>query len=48
MLRKINSNLRKLIAVMGALFLILSLMAKLDFNKENDDGFQTKEFDDIW
>lgn len=48
MLRRLNSSLRKLILLAGALFLLMSLVAKIDTAEDDNDGFQTKEFDDIW
>ena len=43
-----NSKLRKLIALAGGIFLILTLIAKMGEEEDDNDGFQTREFDDIW
>ena len=48
MFDELNKTLRVLIALTGGLFLIMYLLAKMDTDKDNNDGFQTKEFDDIW
>lgn len=47
-MRDINCKLRKLIAVAGAVFLILAAIARIDTEEDDNDGFQTREFDDIW
>ncbi len=48
MFRRLNSELRKLIAVAGGLFLLMTLVARIESPEDDNDGFQTKEFDDIW
>lgn len=48
MLTKLNSFLRALIVITGALALIFTLTGGNDQNKTQDEGFLTKEFDDIW
>lgn len=48
MFNRLNSNLRKIIAVVGGLFLLMTLIAKTKCDEDDNDGFQTKEFDDIW
>ncbi len=48
MFRRLNTELRKLIALAGALFLVLRLIAGTGTPEDDNDGFQTKEFDDIW
>ena len=48
MLHRLNSNLRKLIAIAGGIFIILTLIANIESDIDDNDGFQTKEFDDIW
>ena len=48
MINRLNSNLRKLIILAAGVFLLLKLIAGMETDKDNDDGFQTKEFDDIW
>jgi preprotein translocase subunit SecG len=47
-LHRLNSNLRKIIAIAGGLFVILTLIARIEDDKDDNDGFQTREFDDIW
>ena len=48
MFYRLNNKLRKIIAVAGGIFLLLTLIAKTKNEVDEDDGFQTKEFDDIW
>lgn len=48
MIRKLNRSLRILIAIAGGLFLVLNLIARIECGEDDNDGFQTKEFDDIW
>lgn len=48
MLIKLNKILRVLIVVTGALALILKLADKDRQHDTQDEGFQTREFDDIW
>lgn len=48
MFNRLNNNLRKIIAIAGGLFLILTLIAKIENDTDDDDGFPIKEFDDIW
>lgn len=45
---RLNRKLRKMIAAAGAVFLLMSLVARMGEEEDNNDGFQTKEFDDIW
>lgn len=48
MFDRLNNKLRKIIALAGGIFVILSLIARLDKQEYDDEGFQTREFDDIW
>ena len=48
MFYRLNNNLRKIIAVAGGIFLLMTLIAKTKKDVDENDGFQTKEFDDIW
>ncbi len=48
MLHRLNNNLRKLIALAAGIFLVLRLIASIETDVDDNDGFQTKEFDDIW
>lgn len=49
MLRKINRIMRIVLLVTGAVFCIFKLTEKTKIEKKSEkDGFQTKEFDDIW
>ena len=48
MLTKLNRFLRALIVITGALALIFKLTAKDRQYDAQEEGFQTREFDDIW
>lgn len=48
MFRRLNSEMRRMFFVFGGLFLLLALIARSGEEANPDDGFQTKEFDDIW
>ena len=48
MLTKLNGFLRALIVITGALALIFKLAGGNSPKKTQDEGFLTKEFDDIW
>lgn len=48
MFYRLDNKLRKMIALAGGLFLIMALIARIDDSDDDNDGFQTREFDDIW
>lgn len=49
MLFKLNRFLRKVVLIIGAVCVIGKLAEKkMSLPKENLEGFQTEEFDDIW
>lgn len=49
MFRKLNQNLRKMILLGGAVFALFKLVEQIEFEEApEEEGFQTKEFDDIW
>ena len=48
MISRLNSNLRKMIAVAGGIFLLMTLITRTEKEDYDDEGFQTREFDDIW
>ena len=46
---KINRIMRIVLLAAGALFFVFKLTEKNKIEKKSEkDGFQTKEFDDIW
>lgn len=45
---KLNSFLRWLFVIFGALFLLLDLLPKEKAAQDNREGFDNEEFDDIW
>ena len=49
MLQNFNKSLRKAILIVGAAIVIYGIIeAANEEQKEANDGFQEKEFDDIW
>ena len=49
MILKINRFLRKIVLVIGALCIVLKLAdSRTGQKKDQREGFQTEEFDDIW
>ena len=48
MIRKLNNTLRVMIAIAAGIFLLMKLIASIDLEEDNNDGFPTREFDDIW
>ncbi len=49
MLEQTNKNLRKIFALLGVVFFLFKLIEKIEFPEQpEEEGFQTKEFDDIW
>ena len=49
MFAKINRIMRIVLLAAGALFFVFKLTEKNKIEKKSEkDGFQTKEFDDIW
>lgn len=49
MLQNFNNSLRKAILIVGAAIVIYNIIeAANEEQKEANDGFQEKEFDDIW
>jgi hypothetical protein len=49
MLQNLNKSLRKAILIVGAAIVIYGIIeAANEEQKEANDGFQEKEFDDIW
>ncbi|MDO5491328.1 MAG: hypothetical protein Q4F96_02875 [Bacillota bacterium] len=48
MLIKLNRVLRVLIAIAGGVFLLMALIARIETEEDDNDGFPTREFDDIW
>ncbi len=49
MLFKLNRFLRNVVLIIGAVCVIGKLAEKkMSLPKENLEGFQTEEFDDIW
>ena len=49
MLSKINRATRKIILIVGAIFLVFKLTEDKETDKRSEqEGFQTEEFDDIW
>jgi hypothetical protein len=48
-IKKLNRSIRQLIAIIGLGVVIFHILDKRTSQDEpNKDGFQTKEFDDIW
>ena len=48
-IRNANKQLRKSFFILGALFALLKLLAgQKPVDNEDNDGYQTKEYDDIW
>ena len=46
---ELNRQLRRSFLILGALFALLKILAgQKPTVKEDNDGYQTKEFDDIW
>lgn len=46
---EMNRSLRRLFLILGGLFALAKLTEKKNtFTDEDKDGYQTKEFDDIW
>ena len=48
MLNTINRNLRKIVLIIGAAAVILSLKETKEKEEPKENGFQQEEFDDIW
>lgn len=49
MLIKLNRFLRNILIIVGAVCVILKLAdSKINQSVQKIEGFQTKEFDDIW
>lgn len=49
MLLKLNRFLRKVVLIVGAVCIIFKIADKqMNKQPEQHEGFQTKEFDDIW
>lgn len=49
MLRKIDSTLRKIALILGAVLVITELTKdKTEIKKRSKHGYQSEEFDDIW
>ena len=45
---RLNSFLRWLFVICGALFLLLDLLPKEKAAHDHREGFDSEEFDDIW
>lgn len=45
---KANSVLRTLMFFLGGFFLLIKLTESKKVGEPEDDGFQTRDFDDIW
>ena len=49
MFGRLNERLRQLFLILGTVFVLFKLIEKIEFEKApEEEGFQTKEFDDIW
>ena len=49
MFRKLNEELRRAILIVGGGIIIYNIIESLrEEQQDADDGFQAKEFDDIW